>query len=109
VRDGLFRCWLAALVASSGRRAPSPEGLELFREKVSRSSLRPAYKCHSHDADKIKGGLLLDSQEGALERGRTPGPALVRRKTRGESPELKRSATPTPSPRMPPKGKKLSG
>ena len=34
------------------------------------------YKCHSRDADKIKGGLLLDSREGLLHGGYT-GDAIV--------------------------------
>ena len=34
------------------------------------------YKCHSHDADKIKGGLMLDTREGMLHGGDT-GPAIA--------------------------------
>ncbi len=33
------------------------------------------YKCHSHDADKPKGGLMLDTQEGLMQGGDT-GPAI---------------------------------
>jgi nucleotide-binding universal stress UspA family protein len=34
------------------------------------------YKCHSHSADKIKGGLLLDSRDAMLHGGNS-GPAVV--------------------------------
>lgn len=47
----------------------------------SRKKIRPAlvercYKCHSTDAEKTKGGLLLDSRESLLKGGDT-GPAVV--------------------------------
>ena len=34
------------------------------------------FKCHSHSADRIKGGLMLDSQAGLLQGGNS-GPAIV--------------------------------
>ncbi len=34
------------------------------------------YKCHSHESEKVKGGLLLDTRDGVLKGGDT-GPAIV--------------------------------
>src|SRR5262245_30634597 len=66
------------LVAATQLNAaePSASGLELFEKQVQPIFADHCYKCHSHDADKIKGGLLLDSTEAALKGGDT-GPAFV--------------------------------
>ena len=93
--------WLRA-----AERAPSPAGLELFEKKVQPILTETCYKCHSHDADKIKGGLLLDSQEAALKGGDS-GPALVPGKPE-ESLLIKAIRYTDPDLQMPPKGKKLS-
>ena len=93
--------WLRA-----AERAPSPAGLELFEKKVQPILTETCYKCHSHDADKIKGGLLLDSQEAALKGGDS-GPALVPGKPE-ESLLIKAIRYADPDLQMPPKGKKLS-
>ena len=88
---------------------PSPEGLELFEKKVQPILAETCYKCHSHDADKIKGGLLLDSHEAALKGGDT-GPALVPGKPE-ESLLIKAIRYTDPDLQMPPRkggGKKLS-
>jgi hypothetical protein len=42
-----------------------------FREKVEPVLKEHCYKCHSAEAEKIKGGLLLDSKEGILRGGDT--------------------------------------
>jgi hypothetical protein len=85
---------------------PASAGLELFEKKVQPILADNCYKCHSHDADKIKGGLVLDSREGALKGGDT-GPALVPGKPQ-ESLLLKAVGYSDPDLQMPPKGKKLS-
>ena len=46
-----------------------------FREKVEPILKEHCYDCHSLEAEKIKGGLLLDSKEATLRGGDT-GPAL---------------------------------
>lgn len=50
--------------------------LEFFEAKVRPVLVEHCYKCHSRDADKVKGGLLLDSREGLLHGGNT-GDAVV--------------------------------
>ncbi|MSU66875.1 MAG: DUF1553 domain-containing protein [Opitutus sp.] len=86
--------------------APSSEGLELFEKKIQPLFAETCYKCHSHDADKIKGGLLLDSNEAALTGGDT-GPAFVPGKPE-ESLLVKAIRYEDEDLQMPPKGKKLS-
>jgi hypothetical protein len=86
-------------------QSPSRGGLELFEKKVQPILTENCYKCHSHDADKIKGGLLLDSREAVLKGGDT-GPALVPGKPE-ESLLIKAIRYTDPDLQMPPKGKKL--
>src|SRR6266540_378095 len=62
----VFGCWQLA----AGERE------EFFTEKIYPLFHDHCFKCHSHDADKIKGGLVLDSLDGALTGGDT-GPAIV--------------------------------
>src|SRR5690242_17016937 len=48
-----------------------------FFEKTIQPILKEnCFKCHSHEADKIKGGLVLDSHDALLKGGET-GPAVV--------------------------------
>src|SRR5579863_705709 len=54
----------------------TPEQLDFFEKKVRPVFVDNCYKCHSQDAEKIKGGLLLDSRAGVLKGGDT-GPAIV--------------------------------
>ena len=49
---------------------------EFFENKVRPVLVSSCYKCHSTQAEKIKGGLLMDSREGVLKGGDT-GPAIV--------------------------------
>jgi hypothetical protein len=53
----------------------SPEDLQFFEAKIRPVLSERCYKCHSRDADKIKGGLMLDTREGMLHGGDT-GPAI---------------------------------
>ncbi|MDB6111176.1 MAG: hypothetical protein JWR69_2926, partial [Pedosphaera sp.] len=53
-----------------------PEQLDFFEKKIRPILVDNCYKCHSHDSEKIKGGLLLDTHDGLLKGGET-GPALV--------------------------------
>src|SRR6267142_2711390 len=52
------------------------DGVEFFEKRIRPLLVEHCYKCHSRDSEKIKGGLLLDSREGALKGGET-GPAIV--------------------------------
>ena len=48
-----------------------PEGVRFFEEKIRPLLTDRCFKCHSHEAEKIKGGLVLDSREAALTGGET--------------------------------------
>jgi hypothetical protein len=50
--------------------------MEFFEKKIRPLFVEHCYKCHSRDAEKLKGGLLLDSREGVLKGGES-GPAIV--------------------------------
>src|SRR5262249_53571515 len=56
--------------------AASPEDVEFFEKKVRPILAEHCYKCHSAQAKKPKGGLLVDSRT-ALLKGGDNGPALV--------------------------------
>ena len=49
---------------------------EFFEKNVRPVLADKCYKCHSAQAEKVKGGLLLDTREGA-RRGGDSGPAVV--------------------------------
>ena len=62
---------------------PSPhgaEGLRFFREKIEPVLVAECYRCHSARAEKVKGGLRLDSRAGML-RGETPAPRSSRERS----------------------------
>jgi hypothetical protein len=52
------------------------EDLDFFEKKIRPIFVENCFKCHSQGAEKIKGGLLLDSRDGVLKGGDT-GPAIV--------------------------------
>lgn len=51
-------------------------GVEFFEKKVRPVLVEHCYSCHSKDAKKQRGGLLLDTKAG-LRKGGVSGPALV--------------------------------
>ena len=55
---------------------PDGEGIDLFEKRVRPVLAEHCYACHSAKAEKLKGGLLLDTREGILKGGDS-GPALV--------------------------------
>ena len=59
----------------SGQPIPQDQ-LDFFEKKIRPVLTDKCYKCHSEKAEKIKGGLLLDTREGA-RRGGDNGPAVV--------------------------------
>ncbi len=83
------------------------EQAAFFEQKIRPIFAEHCFKCHSHSADKIKGGLVLDSLAGALKGGDN-GPALVPGKPEA-SLLVKAIRYGDPDLQMPPKGKKLSG
>jgi cytochrome c553 len=66
----------AARVLAADAPAPSAEGTEFFEQHIRPALIEYCYKCHSADAEKLKGELLLDTREGVLKGGES-GPALV--------------------------------
>ncbi len=79
---------------------------DFFEQKVRPILETKCYKCHSHSAEKIKGGLVLDSREGGLRGGNT-APAVVPGNV-AESLLIKAISYTDPDLEMPPKGEKLS-
>ena len=79
----------------------SPTQIEAFEKNIRPLLIKHCFECHSADADKLKGGLLLDSRE-ALLLGGDSGPAIVPGKPQ-ES--LVISAVKYQSYEMPPTGK----
>ena len=79
-RIRLFRTLAAILAVSLIRAAraatPDAAGLEFFEKHIRPVFVESCYKCHSAQAAKLKGGLLLDTRDGLLKGGDT-GPALT--------------------------------
>src|SRR5206468_3378802 len=53
------------------------DDLEFFEKKIRPVLAERCYKCHSREAEKLKGELLLDSKEGMLKGGESGKPAIV--------------------------------
>jgi hypothetical protein len=58
------------------QEARDPQDLAFFEKKIRPVLTERCYSCHSTKAEKLKGGLYLDSHEG-LVKGGDSGPALV--------------------------------
>jgi hypothetical protein len=58
-------------VAMPFAHAPTPDQIAFFERKIRPVLVESCYECHSEGADKIKGGLLLDSRAGVEEGGFT--------------------------------------
>ncbi len=56
--------------------APTSEQLDFFEKKIRPVLSEKCYKCHSEKAEKVRGGLLLDTREG-IRRGGDNGPAVA--------------------------------
>src|SRR5207248_1452264 len=98
---------ILVLVCASARAADvSPAQLQFFENKIRPVLANNCYKCHSAQAEKVKGGLLLDSREGVLKGGES-GAAIVPGDPE-QSKLIKAVRYADPDLQMPPKGKKLS-
>lgn len=97
-RFSLFVCLLTFSVISPNATAEGPpaEQLEFFEAKVRPLLVKHCYECHSTRADKVKGGLLLDSGEGwtaggdsgdVIEPG-NPAGSLLMESVRYKNPDL---------------------
>lgn len=65
-----------ALGAPIGSAAPDPAQLDFFEQRIRPVLAAKCYKCHSAEATKLKGGLLLDTRAGVLAGGDS-GAAVV--------------------------------
>src|SRR5215207_359693 len=72
----LFFALLLARAASADAAEPSKAQLDFFESRIRPVLANNCYKCHSAKAEKVKGGLLLDSRE-ALLKGGDSGPVIV--------------------------------
>src|SRR5688572_9595744 len=92
--------------ASAFAGSPESAGVEFFEKHVRPVFVEHCHQCHSAEAEKVKGGLLVDSRE-ALLKGGDSGPALV-----PGDPEksllIKAIRYTDENLQMPPKGKKLT-
>ena len=83
---------------------PTKAEMEFFEGKIRPILANNCYKCHSHEATKLKGGLSLEYRETVLKGGDT-GPAIV-----PGDPEksllIKAVRYTDPDLQMPPKGEK---
>lgn len=72
IAAALARAWAAQSFVAE----PTREQTEFFEQKIRPVLADRCYKCHSAEADKIKGGLLLDTREGVI-RGGESGAMIV--------------------------------
>lgn len=94
-----------ALTATACATEPiQADEARFFREKIAPVLKAECFGCHSAAAEKLKGGLRVDSREGLLEGGDS-GPAIVPGRS-GESP-LIRAIRHEEGMAMPPKKPKL--
>ena len=76
--------WPLDSIATAGAPDPAdPDGARLFQEKIAPVLKAECFRCHSAEAEKLRGGLRLDAREAILEGGDS-GPAIVPGKS-GES------------------------
>ena len=66
----------APIIAQAQDKAFTAEQIEFFERRIRPVLVENCYSCHSSNAKKLKGGLLLDSRAGLLEGGDN-GPAIV--------------------------------
>src|SRR5882672_11582340 len=101
---GTWNLELETLAAATPQLTASQA--EFFETKIRPVLVQNCYKCHGAEATKVKGGLLLDTREGALKGGDS-GPALVPGDAE-KSLLIKAVRYTDPDLQMPPKGEKLS-
>jgi len=74
--DAVVLFLMAAWPCAAATPAPDAAGIEFFEKHIRPIFVEHCHKCHSAEAEKIKGGFLLDTRDGLLKGGDT-GPALV--------------------------------
>ncbi|MHC5544477.1 c-type cytochrome domain-containing protein, partial [Singulisphaera rosea] len=94
---------LALLLIPARGAEPDAKELEYFESKVRPILVERCYSCHSTEAKKSRGNLLLDSKDG-WQKGGDSGPAIVPGSP-DQSPIVKAIRYDDPDLKMPPKGK----
>ena len=61
---------------STSKNVPSADDVRFFETAIAPILKRRCYSCHSHEAGKAKGGLVLDSRQG-WAKGGSEGPAII--------------------------------
>ncbi len=100
---------VATGLAASAFAAPAkldPDQLQFFEKKIRPVLAEHCYSCHSAKAEKLKGGLYVDSKEGLIKGG-SSGTAIVPGKPE-KSLLIKDMKSTNPDDMMPPKGDRLS-
>ena len=67
---------LTTVSALAGEQKPTDEQVAFFEKNIRPVLVSKCYDCHSAKAEKVKGGLLLDSRDSMLKGGDT-GPSVV--------------------------------
>lgn len=67
---------LILVAALAARAADATVDSQFFETKIRPVLVETCYKCHSAEAERVKGGLLLDTREGLLKGGES-GAAIV--------------------------------
>jgi hypothetical protein len=87
--------------APAGEKPATPEQIAFFEKSIRPVLVRECYSCHARTAEKVRGGLKLDTREASRKGGDT-GPAVVPGDPK-KSLLLKALRHPDEAKRMPPK------
>ncbi|HZZ81068.1 MAG TPA: PSD1 and planctomycete cytochrome C domain-containing protein [Gemmataceae bacterium] len=66
----------AALAGENAQKQPTKEGIAFFEKHIRPVLVEHCYECHSTEARKVRGKLLLDSRTG-IAKGGISGPVIV--------------------------------
>src|SRR5262249_37416655 len=102
-RGALFQCSTSLLAAGS---IFAGDDVDFFENQIRPIFAEHCYSCHSAKAEKLKGGLRLDTTEG-LRAGGSSGPVIVPGNP-DSSLLIKAVRYTDPDLQMPPKDKKLA-
>ncbi len=69
-------CVLCAFAVNLTAAEVSKSDVTFFDTKIRPIFVERCYQCHSHQSEKLRGGLMLDSRDSVLKGGNT-GPAIV--------------------------------
>src|SRR4051812_32398373 len=72
----LSAAWAAAPLARAAEPAPDKDGVAFFEKHIRPVLVKECYSCHATTAEKVRGGLKLDTRDG-VRKGGDKGPAVV--------------------------------